>query len=420
MRLVRIDVINTGAELMLGRVLNTHQQWICRQLTDNGYGVRRQVAVDDTSEAIQESVNDALGRADIIIVTGGLGPTSDDRTRDVISAIFGRELHEDKTVLAEILKFFEQRRRQPPETVKVQALVPEGAIVLPNANGTAPGLILTGSPLKQGTVTCMLIMLPGPPRELRPMFLDQVLPLLRQNFPPNEPFVCRTLKTTGLGESFLEEKIAGPVAHLLSSGLELGYCARTGEVDLRFVARGSNAQTIVAEAEKIARAVLGDIIFGSDDDQLENVVIRLLTERKQTLCLAESCTGGYIANRLTNVPGASAVLLGGIVTYSNETKQMFLGVTPEALAEHGAVSNPIARQMAEGVRQRMSADFAISVTGIAGPSGGTETKPVGTVFIGLATSKGTDVRHHRNNFDRETFKYVTSQQALETLRRGIQ
>jgi nicotinamide-nucleotide amidase len=222
-----------------------------------------------------------------------------------------------------------------------------------------------------------------------------------------------------MGESFLEQKIAGPVAHLLVSGLDLGYCARTGEVDLRFVARGPNAQAVVAEAEKIARAVLGDIIFGSDDDQLQNVIVQLLTERKQTLCLAESCTGGYIANRLTNVPGASAVLLAGLVTYSNESKQKLLGVTPEGLAEHGAVSNPVARQMAEGARHLTNADFAISVTGIAGPSGATETKPVGTVFIGLATPQGTDVRHHRNTFDRETFKYVTSQQALELLRRAI-
>src|SRR5439155_10476675 len=169
--------------------------------------------------------------------------------------------------------------------------------------------------------------------------------------------------------------------------------------------------------EKIARAVLGDIIFGSDDDQLEQVIVRRLTERKQTLALAESCTGGYIANRLTNVPGASAVLLAGLVTYSDTAKQTFLGVSTETLAAHGAVSQPTAREMAEGARQRTGADYGISVTGIAGPSGGSETKPVGTVFIGLASAEGTEVRHHRNNFDRETFKHVTSQQALDLWRR---
>jgi len=206
---------------------------------------------------------------------------------------------------------------------------------------------------------------------------------------------------------------------LVSVGLELGYCARTGEVDLRFVARGSKAIEIVAEAEKIARAELGQIIFGTDDEQLEDVIVRLLTERKQTLSLAESCTGGYIVNRLTNVPGASAVLLAGLVTYSNAAKQTFLGVTRESLEEHGAVSQPVAKEMAEGARRQTESDYAISVTGIAGPSGGTDTKPVGTVFIGLASSQGTVVRHHRNAYDRETFKYVTSQQALELLRQAI-
>src|SRR5947207_220857 len=174
---------------MLGRVLNSHQQWLCRALADNGYLVSRQVAVDDSTEAIRESVSDALMKADLVIVTGGLGPTSDDRTRDVVAEFLGRRLQEDKTVLAEIEGFFAQRRRQPPASVRVQALVPEGATVLPNEHGTAPGLVLSGSPLKVGTQTRMLVMLPGPPRELRPMFLDQVLPLIRSHFPPAEPFV---------------------------------------------------------------------------------------------------------------------------------------------------------------------------------------------------------------------------------------
>ena len=439
---MRIDIINTGAELMLGRVLNSHQQWLCRQMTDHGYSVRRQVAVDDSAEAIEEVVGDALAKAELIIVTGGLGPTSDDRTRDVIAGMLGRPQREDPAVLAEIMRFFQQRRRQPPESVKLQALVPEGTLVLSNRMGTAPGLALTlqwpafvvpasagptrrlsqsAEPAEAGTTNRlqMIIMLPGPPRELRPMFLEQALPLIRKHFPPAEPFVCRTLKTTGLGESFLEQKIVGPVAHLVSAGLELGYCARTGEVDLRFVARGPKAVEIVAESEKIARAELGQIIFGTDDEQLEDVIVRLLTERKQTLSLAESCTGGYIANRLTNVPGASAVLLAGLVTYSNAAKQTFLGVTLESLEAHGAVSQPVAKEMAEGARRRTESDYAISVTGIAGPSGGTETKPVGTVFIGLASSKGTEIKHHRNSYDRETFKYVTSQQALELLRQTI-
>jgi nicotinamide-nucleotide amidase len=264
-----------------------------------------------------------------------------------------------------------------------------------------------------------LIMLPGPPRELRPMFEEQVLPLIRAKLPLVNAFVSRTLKTTGLGESRVEEKIAGPLQGLTAAGLEIGYCARTGEVDLRLAAHGAGAGKLVAEAEQIVRVLLDKHIFGEGDEQLETVIVRLLTERKQTLALAESCTGGYLANRITNVPGASVIFLAGLVTYSNETKQEFLGVRPETLTKHGAVSEPVAREMAEGARQRIGADYALAVTGIAGPGGGTPEKPVGTVFIALATRDHTFVLNPVNRYDRETFKYVTSQQALELLRRTL-
>ncbi len=404
---------------MLGRVLNSHQQWLCRQLTDHGYVVDRQVAVDDSPEAIREAIAEALARADLIITTGGLGPTSDDRTRDVIAQLLGRKLHQDAAVLSKIEEFFAERKRTPPESVKVQALVPEGTIVVANAHGTAPGLLMIGEPIAAGTRARVLLMLPGPPRELRPMFENQALALIQKHLPVTERFICRTLRTTGLGESFLEEKIVPAVKHLCASGLELGYCARTGEVDLRFAARGDQADRIIAEAEQIARAVLGGVIFGRDDEQLEEVIIGLLTDRKETVSLAESCTGGFIANRLTNVPGASVVFRAGLVAYNNEAKERFLGVKSETLDQHGAVSEAVAREMAEGARNHSATDYALSVTGIAGPSGGTDAKPVGTVFIGLASKSGTKVRQHRNNYDRETFKYVTSQQALEMLRQKI-
>ena len=226
-------------------------------------------------------------------------------------------------------------------------------------------------------------------------------------------------KTTGLGESVIEEKIAGSLKSLTDAGLELGYCARVGEVDVRFVAQGAEAGASVVAAENIVRERIGDYVFGVDDDQIEAIVVRLLTGRKQTVALAESCTGGFIANRLTNVPGASAVFLAGLVTYSNEAKQQFLGVLPATLADHGAVSEATAREMAEGARRRTGADFALSVTGIAGPDGGSDAKPVGTVFIGLATAQKTVVRRQLNRYDRETFKYLTSQQALDQLRRAL-
>src|SRR5437660_6344290 len=217
---LKIEIINTGAELMLGRVLNTHQQWLCRRLTDHGYLVSRQVAVDDSPESIRDAIAQALSSADLIITTGGLGPTSDDRTREVIAQLIGRSLKQDPVVLANILSFFEQRKRKPPESVKVQALIPEGAIVLANAHGTAPGLAFVANPIAPGARTRMLLMLPGPPRELRPMFQTDALPLVRKHFPAVETFVCRTVKTTGIGESYLEERIVPAVKHLLLSGLE--------------------------------------------------------------------------------------------------------------------------------------------------------------------------------------------------------
>jgi nicotinamide-nucleotide amidase len=416
-----VELINTGSELMLGRVLNTHQQWLCRQLADLGYIVTRQVAVPDTGKDIEQAVREALARADLVIATGGLGPTSDDLTRDLVAQLLGKVLREDTVVLAHISHIFERLKRPMPERTRVQALVPEGATVLHNPHGTAPGLAMEvrPNPFRAGGQPSWLIMLPGPPRELRPMFTESVVPLLQRALPLAGSFVCRTLRTTGIGESVVEEKIGGPLQHWVEAGLDLGYCARPGQVDVRLAARGDDAERQVSGAEAVVRGLLSSHIYGAEDEELETVIVRMLTERKATLALAESCTGGCIANRITNVPGASVVLLAGLVTYSNAAKQKFLGVRAETLDQHGAVSKPVAREMAEGARQQTQADYALSVTGIAGPSGGAPGKPVGTVFIGLAGPTGTLVERSLNPYDRETFKQVTAQQALELLRRTI-
>ena len=417
---MNIEIINTGTELLLGRVLNTHQQWLCRRLADQGYQVNRQIAIPDSGQAIQDAVNESLQRADVVISTGGLGPTSDDLTRDFIAALLDRDLQVDPAVLAHIEQFFATRHRPMPARAKVQALIPAGAIVLPNAHGTAPGLVIEVEPKKSGREsTQLLVMLPGPSRELCPMFTDQVLPLLEKKFPLAQAFACRTLKTTGLGESLVEERIASALKELAAVGLEVGYCARVGEVDVRLVFHGNGASEKVAEAERIVRQLLAEFIFGAGDDQLEQIIVQLLTKRQQTLSLAESCTGGFVANRLTNVPGASAVFLSSFVTYSNQAKRNFLGVSEKVLTDHGAVSEATAKEMAEGARLRTGSTYALSVTGIAGPSGGAEAKPVGTVFIGLTDAKETIVRHYLNRYDRETFKYVTAQQALDLLRRTL-
>jgi nicotinamide-nucleotide amidase len=413
-----IELINTGTELLLGRVLNSHQQWLGQRLADLGYPVNRQVAVADSACDIERAVREALERADLVITTGGLGPTSDDLTRGVIARMLGRKLREDEAVLAQIKSFFTQLKRRMPASTRAEALVPEGALVLPNANGTAPGLALDlqPNPYRSDGQISWLVLLPGPPRELRPMFAESVVPLLRRAFPPKESFVCRTLRSIGIGESVAQEKISGPLESLVEAGLELAYCARPGQVDVRLAARGANAEKLVDEGQALVRARLGDDIFGQDDDELAAIVVHLLTERRQTLAVAESCTGGCLAHQLTNVPGASAVFLSGFITYSNEAKQKFLGVKTATLEQHGAVSEAVACEMAEGARRANSADYALAVTGIAGPSGGTPQKPVGTVFIALASTGQTQVWRRQNPWDRVTFKEVTARQALNELR----
>jgi nicotinamide-nucleotide amidase len=324
-------------------------------------------------------------------------------------------------ILDGIAAKFARRNIAMNDLQRPQAMVPEGGVVLENPNGTAPGLAMEvqPNPFRAGGGPSWLVMLPGPPRELRPMFTDHALPLLKKTFPPAENFVCRTFRTTGIGESLVEEAIAAPLKPLMAAGLEIGYCARYGEVDVRLVARGPSAGELVEAGAEIVRGKLHNHIFGGQDDELNEIVVRLLTERKETLVLAESCTGGYVANKITDVPGASVVFLGGLVTYSNELKRALLGVRAETLAEYGAVSAPTAREMAEGARTRYNADHALAITGIAGPGGGTPEKPVGTVFIALATRRHTFVLNPVNRYDRATFKHITALQALELLRRNL-
>lgn len=251
------------------------------------------------------------------------------------------------------------------------------------------------------------------------MFSNQALPLIHERFGKPTDLSLITLKSTGIGESMAEDKIRGPLQDLVNRGLTIGYCARVGEVDIRLSAQGKQSQNLVSEAEQIVHQQIGKHIFGTGDDSLEAIVVRALAEQKQTLALAESCTGGFIANRITNVSGASAVFQGGAVTYSNGAKQALLNVSPETLAAYGAVSEQTAAEMAKGALHRFGSDYALSVTGIAGPTGGTPEKPVGTVFIGFAAAQETTVVRQLNQFDRETFKFLTSQQALEILRRKL-
>ena len=432
---MNVELVNTGSELMLGRVLNTHQQWLCRRLADLGHVVTRQVAVADASNEIQQAVREALSRADLVITTGGLGPTSDDLTRELIAELLGKKLVENQAVRAHIENFFAQRNRPRPAKTSVETFVPEGALFFLNQHGTAPGLAMkigdgvwrlasgeshahghsAPEPRSKTPAPKWLVMLPGPPRELRPMFDDAIVPLLKREF-ADAIFVCRTLRSTGIGESRVQEMIEADLQPLAKNGLEIGYCARPGAVDIRLTANGAGAEKMVRDGEAVVKQILGANLFGFDDDEIENVVVRLLTGKKKTLALAESCTGGNLAHRLTNVPGASAVFLGGVVSYANEAKEKFAGVRAETLRQHGAVSEAVATEMALGAWENFGSDFALAVTGIAGPGGGTADKPVGTVFIALASAAGVAVEKRLNPWDRTTFKEVTTTQALEKLR----
>jgi nicotinamide-nucleotide amidase len=403
----RVEVLNTGTELLFGSVLNTHLSYLAQQLFPIGLRVQRQVTIPD-GDSIREAIAESATRCDVILVTGGLGPTTDDITREIVSAMTGRPLQYDDSILQKISDRFKKRGIKMTERTARQAYVPEGAAVLPNDYGTAPGLHIP-----EGDGIPHLFLFPGPPRELRPMFNTYALPILR-SLAGNHDLHAKTYRTTGLGESQVERIVGDRL--LAIPELELGYCARMGEVDVRVI----GPQAAVEAAVQLIESELGPYIVTTEEKDLEDVVVELLTNNKTTLATAESCTGGLLANRITDVPGASVVFLEGNVTYSNEAKIRTLGVSADLLSTVGAVSEEVARAMADGALRRSGTTYALSTTGIAGPDGGTEQKPVGTVFIGLA-SRGSATVVEKEFFptDRSSFKRICTQHALEMLRREI-
>ncbi|PAW66799.1 MAG: competence/damage-inducible protein A [Verrucomicrobiia bacterium Tous-C5FEB] len=408
---MRIEVINTGTELLLGNTINTHGAWFGRELFKLGLRVARQTTVPDGA-AIREAIEEAIVRSEAIIVTGGLGPTSDDLTREITAEVLGLELITDEAALRSLEGFFAHRGKPMAQANLKQALVPVGADVLPNPNGTAPGVYVP--PRLNGQANCAIFLLPGPPRELYPMFHHEVAPRLKAMAAIDEAYGSCELKFTGIGESDFHQGIDAQLASI--SNLEFGYCAHIGEVDLRLI----GPPEALASGSAIALEKFGSFLISDDGSSLEATVVRSLKERGLTLATAESCTGGLIANRITNVPGASAVFGHGFVTYANGAKSSLLNVSPVDLAAHGAVSEVVAKQMALGALQASGADIAVAVTGIAGPDGGTPEKPVGTAWIGLASSNhdaiAFKVYHPRNRHD---FKLAVSQAALEAVRRRV-
>jgi nicotinamide-nucleotide amidase len=408
---MRAVLLNTGTELLAGDVQDTHLAFIAREIFALGLRIEERRTVGDGA-VIGETLRDLFSRAEIIFVTGGLGPTSDDITRDVAAELLGLKLDEDDELLASLKTRLKIRGIKWVSSIARQAQVPSGAQILPNENGSASGLYLTAD-INPKLPSPHIFLLPGPPRELQPMFRRFVLPILSSIVKGPPPVERRFYKIAVMGESIIEEKIGKQL--LAIPGIELGYCARPGEVDLRII----GPRDALEQAEKIVHAELGDVIFADTDVALEEVLVKLLTARKQTVVTAESCTGGLLANRITNVPGASSVLLAGYVCYSNEAKTDVLAVDPKLIEQHGAVSEEVARAMAEGARKRAKSTYALATTGVAGPAGGSEEKPVGTVYVSVADETETKVRELFFPSDRETFKQLVAQFAFEMLRRKL-
>src|SRR5438270_10731570 len=374
---MRTMLINTGTELLLGNVQDAHLAFIAREIFPLSLRIEERRTVPD-SEAIRHTLAELFPRCEILFVTGGLGPTSDDITRDMVADSLGLELHQDPQLLASLRQKLKIRGIKWAAGIARQSDVPAGAQVLPNENGSAPGLYLKAN-INPRIPSPHVFVLPGPPRELQPMFGKFVLPILRA-LVLSPALEKRIYKIAGIGESVVEEAIGEKV--LAIPGIELGYCARPGEVEVRIL---GEAQAI-ERADGIVRSALGPSIFSTGEETLEEVVVKLLTKRNQTLASAESCTGGLISNRITNVPGASRVFVAGYVCYANQAKTDMLNIDPKLIETHGAVSEPVARALAEHARACARSHYAISTTGIAGPTRGSPEKPVGTVYIALASA----------------------------------
>ena len=414
---MKIEVLNTGTELLLGSVVNTHLAFLGEELFRLGLRIERQECVPD-GPAIRDALTAGFARGvDVVLVTGGLGPTSDDLTRDIAAELLGRPLATDPAIVTDLEeKFARFGRKELNELIVRQAQVPRGAQVLYNHHGTAPGLYLPAQ-TAEPTPVPHLFLLPGPPRELRPMFSEQVVPILKGLIPADEQRpAMRVHRLVGIGESWVEERVG---ATLEGMGLEVGYCARSGEVDLRLI----GPLETLAKADEIVTNSLRKYLVTSSGETLEAVLVRLLLERKQTVSVAESCTGGLLAHRLTNCVGASNVFPLGLTTYTDEIKTAVLGIPRETIERSGgAVSAPVAAAMAEGARRVAGTDYALATTGFAGPNGGTPDNPVGTMFMGLATPDGCPATAQRVFFpttDRETFKYRATQAAFDWLRRVL-
>lgn len=409
------EIICVGTELLLGDILNSNAQYLAQQLAQLGIPHYYQTVVGDNSLRLQRAVAIACERSRLLLLTGGLGPTPDDLTVAALAEFFGVPLVERPELIADIEQKFAQRGRTMTANNRKQALLPAGAEVLPNQGGTAPGLIWEPRP------GLLVMTFPGVPREMQAMWETTAAPYLEAKGWSSSIIHSRTLKFWGIGESSLAEKVA-PFFELENP--TVAPYAGGGEVKLRISARAASpeqAASLIAPIEAELRHITSVDCYGQDDDTLASVVGGLLKARQQTLSVAESCTGGGLGQMITAVPGSSSYFWGGIISYDNRIKENWLGVNPQTLATVGAVSAEVAEQMALGVRERMGTDWGLSITGIAGPDGGTAAKPVGLVYIGLAD--GSAVQSLERQFggygDRDWIRYISACSALDFLRRTL-
>lgn len=409
----RAVILSTGDEITSGKIVDTNSNYLADKLHEIGVDLVGVITVGDVAERLEWAWRTAIQLADVVISTGGIGPTADDLTTETIARVAGRKLVRDQESVDHMRRLFATASRPMPENNLKQADFPEGAEVIPNPLGTAPGFHL---PVVDGDRVSHLIVMPGVPREMKPMMENWVIPWIRQNRGTDKVFAVRIFQTFGISESGLDEAVSGLIK---PDEARVAFRASFPQISLRITVEGAPGEAerkLEALCERV-RGKISNFLFAEGDTSMEEVVARLMTERGLKLAIAESCTGGLIGHRLTNVPGSSKFFEGDLVTYSNDLKMGVLGVSAQTLKQFGAVSEECVREMAAGARKRTGADVAIATSGIAGPDGGTPERPVGTVCVALDSDNARASRRYQLRGTREWVKLLTSQIALDWLRR---
>ena len=410
---MQATLITVGDEILIGQIVDTNSAWIAQQLNLQGINVAEIISTSDTKEAITKSIKQAMTQSEVVIMTGGLGPTKDDITKKTIADYFGVGMHFDQVTYDRIVRLFERFGRTATEAHKEQCYMPDNVSLLLNKKGTAPGMWFE----EEGSV---LVSLPGVPYEMKYLMEFEVLPKLKERF-PLAPIVHRTILTVGEGESIIADAVR-PVEDSLPPNMKLAFLPNIGQVRLRLSATGENEETIrksLEEKSKEIEQLIPELIFGYDTQTLEAAVGELLKAKGKTLATAESCTGGYLAHMLTSISGSSAYFIGSIVAYSNQVKEQQLGVKAETLEKYGAVSEETVKEMVTGALRLLQTDIAVSVSGIAGPTGGTPDKPVGTIWLAIGDKTKIQTQKLQLGKDRLKNIHYTSVQALNMVRKFL-